>query len=575
MTVASNQFQSHNQLLRHGMLNWVTRGVFLGYQRNYLELQVDDLFLGDDAWDPATNTTNYDPAAASRMTPADVDRAIAWSQARGVRLDFAFNGGGSDALREQTGAASDPLTAKFSQPGRAAARSASSTTPTSTRTSTARRRPYITRQITRNLTWAQSRGIAVASPGELVTGEHSGLANSRPGNPGTIDPPSFDDVERQRPAAPCPPGTYDYALTARSPAGETDRVSVVHRRRGRGRRPRRRELQRRLPRGRLQPLPQPGGRRRVDAGRRRLHAQRDAPDRRRRGPDRAHAHRHRRRPATAGAPPAANAAALAPYAQNPNFLGRHHRGGHHATCASDASKAYPSTRRCSQPAAAAGATFFDGGVQAVPRYPSNVYYNVSRQGQQLDEYNWIYVAAGRRRLRADRGRHDLPHDARDLGRVRDQREPGHVPPRRRQRPAAALHPPEQPRRLQPGAARDATRTRAASLYPVFGAPGRTATRRRSTARARRSCSSRTRRSAQTLAQQNAWAANRGQRHGVAAGRPRARQERGHGARRTCRSPAPPRARSTAGRGRAGSRSRRAPSRCCDPSDPGQHRRARR
>ena len=54
MTVASNQFQNHNQLLRHGMLTWVTRGVYLGYQRNYLELQVDDLFLGDDAWDEAT-----------------------------------------------------------------------------------------------------------------------------------------------------------------------------------------------------------------------------------------------------------------------------------------------------------------------------------------------------------------------------------------------------------------------------------------------------------------------------------------------------------------------------------------
>ena len=52
MTVASNENQSQAQLLRHGELNWVTRGVFLGYQRNYLELQVDDLFLGDDAWDP-------------------------------------------------------------------------------------------------------------------------------------------------------------------------------------------------------------------------------------------------------------------------------------------------------------------------------------------------------------------------------------------------------------------------------------------------------------------------------------------------------------------------------------------
>ena len=40
----------------------------------------------------------------------------------------------------------------------------------------------------------------------------------------------------------------------------------------------------------------------------------------------------------------------------------------------------------------AGASFTQGAVRAVPRYPSNVYYNVSRQGQQLDEYNWIYVA---------------------------------------------------------------------------------------------------------------------------------------------------------------------------------------
>jgi hypothetical protein len=33
-TVDSNAYQIHNQLLRHGMLNWVTRGVYLGYQRN-------------------------------------------------------------------------------------------------------------------------------------------------------------------------------------------------------------------------------------------------------------------------------------------------------------------------------------------------------------------------------------------------------------------------------------------------------------------------------------------------------------------------------------------------------------
>jgi hypothetical protein len=108
MTVASNENQSQAQLLRHGELNWVTRGVFLGYQRNYLELQVDDLFLGDDAWDPATHTTSYDPARASRMTAADVAQAAAWSKARGVRIDFAFNGGGSELDKADHATTSDP-----------------------------------------------------------------------------------------------------------------------------------------------------------------------------------------------------------------------------------------------------------------------------------------------------------------------------------------------------------------------------------------------------------------------------------------------------------------------------------
>ena len=189
MTVASNQFQNHNQLLRHGMLDWVTRGVYLGYQRNYLELQVDDLFLGDDAWDEATNTTSYDPARASRMTPGDVDRAIAWSRARGLRLDMAFNGGGS-ALA----GAGDPLTAKFADP---AVRNAfgyvnHTLDHPNLDCSTA---PFIRRQITDNLAWARAHGLPVASADEVVTGEHSGLANARPGNPGTIDPPAFDDVE--------------------------------------------------------------------------------------------------------------------------------------------------------------------------------------------------------------------------------------------------------------------------------------------------------------------------------------------------------------------------------------------
>ena len=190
----------------------------------------------------------------------------------------------------------------------------------------------------------------------------------------------------------------------------------------------------------------------------------------------AHAARERRRPTTAptpltltitddqaagtaGAPPTANGAALAPYAQNPNYLTGLLNAGVRFV-ATDASKTYPR-----DPANVAGtqwplgATFTEGtppaSFQAVPRYPSNVYYNVSRQGQQLDEYNWIYVAPAN-----GGGCVPIPEVTTcrtapgDLGRVRGQREHHHVPPPDGQRPAAALHAPEQPGRLQPGAAGD-------------------------------------------------------------------------------------------------------------------------
>ena len=94
---------------------------------------------------------------------------------------------------------------------------------------------------------------------------------------------------------------------------------------------------------------------------------------------------------TAGAPPASNGAALAPYPQNPSFLAALNAEGI-GFDASDASKTYPSDPlNLASPPIPAGSAFFEGAVQAVPRYPSNVYYNVALQAQQLDEYNWIYV----------------------------------------------------------------------------------------------------------------------------------------------------------------------------------------
>ena len=95
----------------------------------------------------------------------------------------------------------------------------------------------------------------------------------------------------------------------------------------------------------------------------------------------------------AGAPPAANGAALAPYAQNPNFLRRLDGGGHHA-------RSPPTRRRATRrtptvitsPLLPAGATFFEGARPGRAALPEQRLLQRLRQGQQLDEYNWIYVA---------------------------------------------------------------------------------------------------------------------------------------------------------------------------------------
>lgn len=104
VTFDQNAFQLHSRLLRHGMLSWATRGVFIGYNRNYFALHVDDVFLDDERWNPATHANST--TSSIRMTAADVTRAVTWSNDNNVILTLVFNGSGS----VDAGGASDPLT---------------------------------------------------------------------------------------------------------------------------------------------------------------------------------------------------------------------------------------------------------------------------------------------------------------------------------------------------------------------------------------------------------------------------------------------------------------------------------
>ena len=99
--------------ISHGLITWMTRGVHLGYQRNYFAVQVDDVLLADSRWsatghctpgddctDPNVTTTDI------RMTPSDVANLLAWQNTHGFKFDMVFNGGGSDLWKAET----DPTT---------------------------------------------------------------------------------------------------------------------------------------------------------------------------------------------------------------------------------------------------------------------------------------------------------------------------------------------------------------------------------------------------------------------------------------------------------------------------------
>ncbi|MEW6581994.1 MAG: hypothetical protein AB1416_04455, partial [Actinomycetota bacterium] len=178
MTVPGNQHQIHNALLRHGMLNWVTRGVYLGYQRDYFEMQVDDVFLTDDRWDVTTNTTPCDvasppdpcPVSPVLMTPADVDQAIAWQNQNGLKLDMVFNGFGGQS---GTPATTSGLTGKFlASAGQFRWINHTYTHENLDTLSQAE----LEAEIATNITFANTHSLPI-DPTELVTGEHSGLHN--------------------------------------------------------------------------------------------------------------------------------------------------------------------------------------------------------------------------------------------------------------------------------------------------------------------------------------------------------------------------------------------------------------
>src|SRR4051794_29643628 len=113
ITSAFSSGLSQFQAFAPGIPTWATRGVHLGYNRNYFTMHVDDAFSSDNTWDaehnctpgedcpldPTTGASIY-PELPVRMTPDDVTYAAQWSATNNYALTLAFNGFYADAATD-------------------------------------------------------------------------------------------------------------------------------------------------------------------------------------------------------------------------------------------------------------------------------------------------------------------------------------------------------------------------------------------------------------------------------------------------------------------------------------------
>ena len=106
LTFDSNPNLIHSIILSYGLINWLTKGLFLGERQIYMSPQVDDIFIDDSEWVPTTPCgTNVDNTGFTyRITGSDLQDVLAWQHSVRARpgmqnatVTLAFNGYGTTA----------------------------------------------------------------------------------------------------------------------------------------------------------------------------------------------------------------------------------------------------------------------------------------------------------------------------------------------------------------------------------------------------------------------------------------------------------------------------------------------
>jgi hypothetical protein len=197
LTFNYNSAMTQWRLLRPGLIRWVTKGVHLGYNRNYLSNHVDDIFLADDLWSVEHKCT---PAATSPVDPYCAEGVGGDPNGPTVRMTAATS------PRSSTG--SGPTASVWTWPStrrglgrRPAHRALLSNKASFGWINHTWSHPFlgcrayvvpddassgcgtwpsvaeIKSEITQNNNWASANRLPNFDPKTLVTGEHSGLDN--------------------------------------------------------------------------------------------------------------------------------------------------------------------------------------------------------------------------------------------------------------------------------------------------------------------------------------------------------------------------------------------------------------
>jgi regulation of enolase protein 1 (concanavalin A-like superfamily) len=107
LTFDSNQYLIHGTLFAYGIIDWATRGLFVGERHIYMSPQVDDIFIDAARWLPTTpcGTDPEQSGVFHRMTGNDMRLIDAWQAQRnqqpataGLRVTMAFNGEGTTGI---------------------------------------------------------------------------------------------------------------------------------------------------------------------------------------------------------------------------------------------------------------------------------------------------------------------------------------------------------------------------------------------------------------------------------------------------------------------------------------------